>query len=51
MDVDFANLLIMALCLLGPAAIILIVFMILQKRRGKFHRQRITKGQKKRSES
>jgi hypothetical protein len=40
---DLGSLLTLLLVLMVPAIVVLSIFMVLRKRRGKFHRQRITK--------
>jgi hypothetical protein len=50
MDFDFESLAILGLCTLGPAAIVLLIFTVLRRRRSRFHRQRITKGQPRRAD-
>jgi hypothetical protein len=43
MDLDLVDLLTLGLLLLVPALVVFIVLMAVRLRRGKFHRQRITK--------
>jgi len=43
MSFDLVNFLILGLVLLVPAVVVFIVLMAVRFRRGKFHRQRITK--------
>jgi len=40
---DFGSLMTLLLVLMLPAIVVLAIFMVIRKRRGKFHRQRITK--------
>jgi hypothetical protein len=44
MDFDLNAIGLLLAGMLGPAAVVLIIYMVLQRRRSKFHRQRITKG-------
>jgi hypothetical protein len=44
MDLDIGSLVLLVFLLLVPAAVIFTVFTVARVRRGKFHRQRITKG-------
>ena len=43
MDIDIGTTLLLGLLLIAPAVIVFIVLAVIQSRRGKFHRQRITK--------
>ena len=42
-DLDFESYLILALVLLVPAIIVFIILNVMRVRRGKFHRQKVTK--------
>ena len=42
-DLDYGSLIILILLMLAPAIVVLTIFTIIRVRRGKFHRQRITK--------
>jgi hypothetical protein len=42
-DLDFSSLFILLGLMLGPAIVVFTIFTIIRVRRGKFHRQRITK--------
>jgi hypothetical protein len=44
------DLLIMGFFMLVPAIVVVIIYMALIRRRSRFHRQRITKGQRRKSE-
>ena len=43
MGLDLGSIVLMVALLAAPAVVVLTIFAILQKRRGRFHRQRITK--------
>ena len=47
---DYISLLILIGCTVVPAVVILVVVVKRDRERGKIHRQRITKGQKRRDE-
>ena len=42
-DLDIGSLLLLVSLILAPAIVVLAIFTIIRVRRGKFHRQRITK--------
>jgi hypothetical protein len=43
MDFDIGDFLTLGLLLLVPAVVVFVILMVVRARRGKFHRQRITK--------
>jgi hypothetical protein len=49
MDFDFRSYFILGLWLIIPAAIVLIILMLIRLRRGKFYRHRIKRSKKKKT--